>query len=173
MKYLLIDDDPVFTRVLSKALQERGCTVAIAENSGQALSLCEQEPFDRIVLDLKLDAENGLNLLPQLLAIQITVPILLLTGYSSIQTAVKAMRLGAVNYLCKPASVDEILAAFTPDAQSLPEIEDKPHSVERLQWEHIQTVLEKNEGNISATARDLGMHRRTLQRRLQKKPVKK
>jgi two-component system response regulator RegA len=100
--------------------------------------------------------------------------VVILTGYSSVATAVEAIKLGALNYLCKPATLPEIIAAFDgengdPDAA----IAESPPSVDRLEWEHIQRVLADNHNNISATARQLGMHRRTLQRKLQKRPVKK
>ncbi|MEX1056141.1 MAG: helix-turn-helix domain-containing protein, partial [Natronospirillum sp.] len=99
--------------------------------------------------------------------------MIILTGYSSIATAVAAMQLGAINYVCKPANADEILVAFEADTSPAEqtEVPDNPPSVKRLQWEHVQKVLRENEGNISMTARALGMHRRTLQRILQKKPV--
>lgn len=96
----------------------------------------------------------------------------MLTGYSSISTAVEAIKLGALNYLCKPADTEDILAAFNLEAVRDLKIPSNPPSVERLEWEHIQKVLQENGGNISATARSLGMHRRTLQRKLQKRPVK-
>ena len=97
----------------------------------------------------------------------------MLTGYSSISTAVEAVKLGAVNYLCKPADADEILAAFG-EQKNHPSLEPTytPLSIDRLEWEHIQKILQENDGNISATARALGMHRRTLQRKLHKRPVK-
>jgi two-component system response regulator RegA len=100
--------------------------------------------------------------------------MLILTGYSSISTAVEAIKMGAINYLCKPAGVDDILVAFSNTAPN-PEvsIKETPPSVDRLEWEHIQKVLAENDGNISATARSLGMYRRTLQRKLLKRPVKK
>ena len=99
--------------------------------------------------------------------------MVLLTGYSSISTAVEAIKLGAVNYLGKPASVDEIISAFEPgQIEQTQAIQTSPPSVGRVEWEHIQRVLNENDGNISATARILGMHRRTLQRKLQKRPVK-
>jgi len=172
VNYLLIEDDETFASVLCRALQKRGLTAEWAESSELAFSLCREKSFQRIVLDLKLGEENGLNLISDLVALQPDASILVLTGYSSISTAVKAMQLGAINYLCKPATADEVIAAFEPEQGTVPEVSDKPPSVERLEWEHIQSVLEKNHGNISATARDLGMHRRTLQRKLQKRPVK-
>ena len=99
----------------------------------------------------------------------------MLTGYSSIATTVEAIKLGAINYLCKPASIEEILNAFSTgnSTGNAVTIQASPPSVDRLEWEHIQKVLNEHEGNISATARALGMHRRTLQRKLQKKPVRK
>jgi two-component system, response regulator RegA len=100
--------------------------------------------------------------------------LVVLTGYSSIATAVEATKSGASNYLCKPASIDEVLAAFgAGDSAAEIEVPNDPISVERLEWEHIQRVLNDNDGNISATARALGMHRRTLQRKLQKRPVRR
>jgi two-component system response regulator RegA len=98
--------------------------------------------------------------------------ILILTGYSSISTAVEAIKLGAVNYLCKPASAENIIQAFSVSDKPIESISASPTSISRLEWEHIQRVLNDNNGNISATARSLGMHRRTLQRKLQKKPSK-
>ena len=96
---------------------------------------------------------------------------MILTGYSSISTAVEAIKLGAFNYLCKPAGVDDIIGAFENSTGEIA-LKQSPPSVNRLEWEHIQRVLNENAGNISATARILGMHRRTLQRKLHKRPVK-
>ena len=173
-RYLLIvDDDATFTRILGRAMTRRSYQVLTAGNAAEALDLCRQYNPRRAVVDLKLESESGLHLLPQLIRINPQLEVLILTGYSSISTAVEAIKLGALNYLCKPASVEDILAAFDTDA--IPEatgISEDPPSVERLEWEHIQRVLAENAGNISATARRLGMHRRTLQRKLQKRPVK-
>ena len=100
--------------------------------------------------------------------------VVVLTGYSSIATAVQAIKLGAVNYLCKPADAEEILAALSQEeADPGAEVAEHPPSINRLTWEHIQKVLQEHDGNISATARALGMHRRTLQRKLQKRPVRR
>ncbi len=173
-RYLLIvDDDATFTRILGRAMTRRGYQVLTASTVTEALNLCRQHNPRRAVVDLKLESESGLHLLPQLIRINPKLEVLILTGYSSISTAVEAIKLGALNYLCKPASVEDILATFDTDAT--PEttgISEGPPSVERLEWEHIQRVLAENDGNISATARRLGMHRRTLQRKLQKRPVK-
>lgn len=173
-RYLLIvDDDATFTLILGRAMTRRGYQVLTAGNAAEALDLCRQYNPRRAVVDLKLESESGLHLLPQLIRINPQLEVLILTGYSSISTAVEAIKLGALNYLCKPASAEDILSAFDTDA--IPEatgISEDPPSVERLEWEHIQRVLAENAGNISATARRLGMHRRTLQRKLQKRPVK-
>tara|TARA_R110000772_G_scaffold107479_2_gene209843 strand:+ start:217 stop:753 length:537 start_codon:yes stop_codon:yes gene_type:complete len=170
---LIVDDDATFTRILGRAMTRRGYQVLTAGNASEALDLCRQHSPRRAVVDLKLESESGLHLLPQLIRINPKLEVLILTGYSSISTAVEAIKLGALNYLCKPASVEDILAAFDTDAIPLATgIREDPPSVERLEWEHIQRVLAENAGNISATARRLGMHRRTLQRKLQKRPVK-
>ena len=174
MNYLLIDDDPAFSTVLARVLERRGEKALIASNGDQAMAQLQTEDIDRVVLDLKLEQESGLAILQQLLTSQPSVEVVILTGYSSISTAVEAIKLGAVNYLCKPAGVEEIVAAFESRGGEAGEgpLQDSPPSVSRLEWEHIQKVLNQHEGNISATAKTLGMHRRTLQRKLQKRPVK-
>jgi two-component system response regulator RegA len=112
--------------------------------------------------------------LPKLLELDPEMRVLILTGYSSIATAVEAIKRGACNYLCKPADADDVLAALLSEHADLDTlVPENPMSVDRLQWEHIQRVLTEHEGNISATARALGMHRRTLQRKLQKRPVRR
>ena len=171
MNYLLVDDDAVFSSVLSRALTRRGNQVVTATDGHQAAVLCGEQPIERVVLDLKLERESGLSILGQLRAIQPDIEVVILTGYSSISTAVEAIKQGATNYLCKPAGADEIIAAFEETGGDVP-LQESPPSVNRLEWEHIQRVLNENDGNISATARSLGMHRRTLQRKLQKRPVK-
>ncbi|ETN91653.1 Response regulator PrrA [Gammaproteobacteria bacterium MOLA455] len=174
MNYLLVDDDSAFSAVLAKVLQRRGEQASTASNGEQAIAQLRTGKIDRVVLDLKLEQESGLAILQQLLENQPSLEIVILTGYSSISTAVEAIKLGAVNYLCKPAGMEEIIAAFEVRAGGATEVplEDSPPSVNRLEWEHIQKVLKHHEGNISATAKALGMHRRTLQRKLQKRPVK-
>lgn len=173
LSLLLVDDDPVLTQVLARAFTRRGYKVHEANNRSEALSACQQENIDRCVLDLKIADESGLPLIPELLAIQPSLNIVMLTGYSSINTAVEAIKLGANQYLCKPADANDIEQAFEKtDGDCDANIQDSPPSINRLEWEHIQKVLADHDGNISATARALGMHRRTLQRKLQKKPVK-
>jgi two-component system response regulator RegA len=170
---LLVEDDAVFAKVLSKALAAKGIEVTHATTSQAALDVSRQKFFTAAVLDLKLENETSLALIPTLRALHPDMRILMLTGYASIQTAVEAIKLGATQYLPKPASVDEILAALASEAAN-PEIPvtPQPLSVDRLEWEHIQRVLAEHDGNISATARALKMHRRTLQRKLNKKPVR-
>ncbi|MGL5471798.1 MAG: response regulator transcription factor, partial [Shewanella sp.] len=128
-----------------------------------------------ILLDMKLAEANGLSLIVPLRNLLPKVVMVLLTGYASIATAVEAIRLGADNYLAKPVDTQTLLAAFELDvhSNSLQEddVDDSPLNPKRLEWEHIQQVLNANQGNVSATARQLGMHRRTLQRKLLKKPV--
>ncbi len=173
LSLLLIDDDPILTQVLARAFKRRGYHVLEAHNRAQALEHCRQSPIDRCVLDLKIADESGLPMIPELLEIHPQLNIVMLTGFSSINTAVEAIKLGANQYLCKPADANDIEQAFEKtEGDSDVFIQDSPPSVNRLEWEHIQKVLADNDGNISATARALGMHRRTLQRKLQKKPVK-
>lgn len=169
---LIVDDDEVFASILERAMNKRFARVFVANTVEQAVSLAGEEKPDKVVLDLKIHQSSGLDIIEQLCALSPAVSIVVLTGYSSIATTVEAMKLGATNYLCKPVNADELLQAFdnSPPGQSA-EIPTSPPSVGRLQWEHIQKVLTQHKGNISATARALGMHRRTLQRRLQKRPV--
>lgn len=170
---LIVDDDQIFAEVLATAFRSRGFNAATAYNHQAACLQASKQSFNKIVLDLKIEHESGLGLLPKLKQLLPEAAIIILTGYSSIATAVQAIKLGASNYLCKPADADEVLAAFNVDQINLSAypITQAP-SVDRLQWEHIQKTLDAHNGNISATARSLGMHRRTLQRKLQKRPVK-
>jgi len=170
--FLLVDDDAVLCHVIERALSRRGHQVYSAQSIAQTIELLKKNDFTKAVVDLKLAKESGLNLISELKQRQPDLEIVMLTGYSSIPTAVEAIKLGALNYLCKPADADDILAAFDLQLKKQLEIPTKPPSVDRLEWEHIQKVLQENKGNISATARSLGMHRRTLQRKLQKRPVK-
>lgn len=168
---LIIDDDAVFADTLARSIGKRGHKTLVANNADQALNLLEEIEVDKIVLDMKLADTSGLKLLPQLLGARPRISVVILTGYSSISTAVEAIKLGAINYICKPCDADEVLLAFEQTAGNpQAELPASPPSVNRIEWEHIQRVLQENNGNISATARSLGMHRRTLQRKLQKKP---
>jgi two-component system response regulator RegA len=165
--WLLIDDDDAFLQVLQRSLHRQGIEARLAHCHQEAKATLAHGQFDRCVLDLNLAGESGLQLLPELLDMRPDLDILVLTGYGSIATAVEAMRRGAINYLCKPVTVNQLLAGFEP-LDGPPDLRNEPPSVEEMEWEHIQRVLNENEGNVSATARALNMHRRTLQRKLQK-----
>jgi two-component system response regulator RegA len=170
---LLVDDDETFCMVLARALTRRGFNVRTAQNVASALAQAEQLAPDYVVLDLKMPGETGLALITQLKALNSKMRIVMLTGYASIATAVDAIKLGATHYLAKPAEVEEIVAALRQDEIASPVAREIPTpSLDRLEWEHIQRVLNEHGGNISATARALNMHRRTLQRKLFKHPVK-
>ncbi|WP_130536369.1 response regulator transcription factor [Thiomicrorhabdus indica] len=197
---LVVDDDATFLRILGNALKQQKCQTVLGESPEQAKKIYTSQPIEYAILDLNIDGQSGLNVLQDLLTHQPDCQALILTGYASITTAVEAMRLGAIDYLCKPASVTEILTklnTFTPVAAMHAKAQppEEPHktsntsqsqgtaptkqtevpefqamSVKRMEWEHIQKVLAEHEGNISATAKALNMHRRTLQRKLQKRP---
>lgn len=177
--FLLIDDDDTFARLMQRAFTRKGLSLAYAADAA-AVQACVGTP-DGIILDLNLNGDSGLQLLPQLVAQFPASKIVVLTGYASISTAVSAVKLGACQYLPKPADVDTLLQAFGHDAaanvnatsEQYTPIADQGPSLQRLKWEHIQFALQQHNGNISATARALNMHRRTLQRMLAKHPVKK
>lgn len=174
---LIIDDDATFARVLARALGSRGFEVITASNADEARALARRHQPRYCVLDLKLGDENGLRLIPELQALVPEIRVLLLTGYASIATAVEAIKRGAHDYLAKPVDADAVVRALLDgdtgagedDVVDAPEA---PLALRRLEWEHIQRVLTECDGNISETARRLGMHRRTLQRKLSKHPVR-
>ncbi|RTL56875.1 MAG: response regulator transcription factor [Rhodocyclaceae bacterium] len=170
---LLVDDDDTFRAVMARAMTRRGYAVLEAADAATALALAKAEGPEYVLLDLKLANDSGLPLIEQLLALDAETCIVVLTGYASIATAVEAIKLGAIHYLAKPADADQVVAAFHQRAgdAAVPLAVD-PLSVDRLEWEHIQRVLAEHDGNISATARALKMHRRTLQRKLGKRPVR-
>jgi two-component system response regulator RegA len=167
---LLVDDDAIYRERLAKAIAARGFEVRTAAEAEAAVALAEAESPEFAVLDLRMPGESGLELLRRLKAIDPTTKVLMLTGYGSIATAMEAVRLGAANYLTKPADVDDILAAFDPGSvrEEGPEDLGTP-SLARVEWEHIQRVLNDCEGNLSEAARRLGMHRRSLQRKAARK----
>jgi two-component system response regulator RegA len=169
---LLVDDDEIFLGVLAKALRGRGFNATTATGITEAVRLAQNQKPAMAVVDLKLNEESGLDLIPELASIRPDMNIVVLTGYSSIATAVTAIKRGATEYLSKPVTADDVIRALSGEPRSRDELEDfSPMSIERLEWEHIQKVLKENDGNISATARSLGMYRRTLQRKLAKRPV--
>jgi two-component system response regulator RegA len=169
---LVVDDDERFAATLAQALERRGWAAAVAHTASAALSAAWASPPDAAIIDLRLGEDDGMLLLEPLREAAPGARIVVLTGYASIATAVKAIKLGADDYLAKPvtasAVVDALLRGESVAAGDLPLT---PMSPRRLEWEHIQRVLAENDGNISATARTLNMHRRTLQRKLAKRPT--
>ncbi len=171
---LLVDDDENFCHILARILSRSGFKIETANNHQQAKEKTDLALFNYAIVDLKIADESGLDLIAKLLNSNAEMRIIILTGYASITTAVEAIKLGAIQYLTKPAETQDIISALIEDSSSKPQqsIPDNPMSVKRLEWEHVQKVLAENNGNISSTAKALGMHRRTLQRKLQKRPVK-
>jgi two-component system, response regulator RegA len=174
-RVLVVDDDIVFARVLARALDARGFHSTVAHDAATAVAACSVEPPQYAVLDLKLGADNGLKLIPQLKRLAPAMRILLLTGYASIATAVQAIKRGADDYLAKPVDADAVAGALlnTPGAHAEPGATPPTAAppLKRLEWEQIQRVIAECGGNISDAARRLGLHRRTLQRKLAKRPV--
>lgn len=170
---ILVDDDLTYCSVLKTALEKRGFVVAVAHDVQNGLTLAEQIEPEFAVIDLRIGHESGLELVQKLISLDANTQIIMLTGYASIATAVEAIKLGAKHYLTKPANPDEIMNALRKQAgDSSVAINENPLSIKRLEWEHLQKVLMEHEGNISAAARALNMHRRTLQRKLDKRPVR-
>jgi len=169
---LLVDDDEVLRARLARALRERGYDVRDAPDAATALRLVRETVIGWALIDLRLPDGSGLDLVRAVHAAAPHAPIVVLTGYGSIATALEAVRLGATHYLTKPANVDDVLAGFlggAPANASVQPCEDVP-SLERVEWEHINRVLADSGGNISEAARRLGLHRRSLQRKLAKRP---
>jgi two-component system response regulator RegA len=168
---LLVDNDIALCESLAKEFAARGFEVRVAHTANQATRLVDVDPPQCAVIALKLADASGLKLVSALLALDPHMRIVVLTAYPSIRTAVEAIKLGATDYLAKPANADEVVAALQRDHgnDSVP-IGKKPMSVHRAEWEYINQVLRENDGNISATARALSMDRRTLQRKLRKRP---
>jgi two-component system response regulator RegA len=173
---LVVDDDEVLRERLARAMRERGLDVRTAKDADEAERLAREDSPELAVVDLRMPGGSGLELIPRLLAMDPSTRIVVLTGYGSIATALDAVRLGAVHYLAKPADADEILAALRRGNEPPPERRgadfDTP-SLARAEWEHIQRVLSDCDGNVSEAARRLGLHRRSLQRKLQKHPPRR
>lgn len=175
MKGLLVDDDALYLRTLQRSFARRGIETETAMDIDSALALARATPPDFAVLDLKLAHESGLALIEPLRALHPDMRILLLTGYASVATAVEAIKRGADDYLPKPATLAAILRALDlarddEPAEGPDVAPDTMTPLHRLEWEHIQQALNDTGGNVSATARLLGMHRRSLQRKLAKRP---
>lgn len=171
---LLVDDDERFATTLAAALTRRGWQVRIAHDTATALATARSALPAAAVVDLRLGAEDGLALIEPLRRLLPEARLVVLTGYASIATAVRAIKLGADDYLAKPvtgSAVADALERGAPLDHPAAEDEVQPMSPRRLEWEHIQRVLAEHDGNVSATARMLRMHRRTLQRKLAKRPT--
>lgn len=170
---LLVDDDATFCAVLSRALKKRGFAVTVAHDVESAIEIAQANPPEYAVIDLRMPGPSGLVLVQRLKELDGETRIVMLTGYASIATAIEAIKLGATHYLAKPADAGDIVAALHREAGDVDTpVSPQPLSVDRLEWEHIQKVLAEHDGNVSATARALKMHRRTLQRKLGKRPAK-
>lgn len=170
---LIVDDDRVFRELLDKGLARLGYLTETAGTGAEALAAAEVP--DIILLDMRLGEESGLGLIPELLKRFPDARIIIVTGYANLATAVKAVKMGANNYVAKPVNARDIHGVIQECLSGQEEVElkeapipDESPSLKRLEWEHIHRVLEENDGNISRTAQQLGMHRRTLQRKLKK-----
>jgi two-component system, response regulator RegA len=178
-RLLLVDDDEVFRERLAKAFRKRDIDVDTADGPQAALLLAKHTIFDMAVVDLRMPTGSGMDVVNGLVESQPKARILVLTGYGSIPTAVEATRLGAAAYLAKPADADDILRAFDRDQEGpskpveiLQDVDGTP-SLARVEWEHINRVLADCDNNLSEAARRLGIHRRSLQRKIQKYPPKR
>ena len=166
---LLADDDVAFRAVLGRALANRGFEVRAAATGEEACAAAEEDPPELAVVDLRMPGRSGLEVVRHLRALDAQTRVVVLTGYGSIATAVEAMKLGAVNYLAKPADADQVLAALGVTEPNAPAEGETP-SLARVEWEHIQRVMQDCGGNVSEAARRLGLHRRSLQRKLGRTP---
>jgi two-component system response regulator RegA len=170
MRILIVDDDEPFRFAVRNAFQRRGYDVQLASNFDEAVTSVRTQPPDYAVVDLRMPGRSGLEVVRELRALPKPPTVVVLTGYGTIGTAVEAVRLGAINYLNKPADAEEIEAALK-GAKAPPPVDEVP-SLDRQEWEYLNRILADCNGNISEAARRLKMHRRTLQRKLQKHPPK-
>ncbi len=166
---LLVDDDAAFLSRLERAMQRRGFEVRIAATVAAGLAAVAERPPAYAVVDLRLEDGNGLEVVQALHTKRADARAVVLTGYGNIATAVTAVKLGAVDYLSKPADADDVINALLATGEDKPEPPENPMSADRVRWEHIQRVYELCDRNVSETARRLSMHRRTLQRILAKR----
>lgn len=166
---LIVEDDRPFLNRLARAMEARGFVVRATATISEGIREVENQPPSHAVIDLRLDDGNGMDVVEALRAKREDSRVIVLTGYGNIATAVSAVKLGAVDYLAKPADADDIYAALTRDPVEKPPPPENPMSADRVRWEHIQRVYELCDRNVSETARRLSMHRRTLQRILAKR----
>lgn len=173
-KLLIVEDDIVLAKTIKRRMEQHGFEVFNCFTASEALLACHRHMPEYVLLDMKLEHDSGLALIKPIRNLLSEAKIVLLTGFASITTAVDAIKLGADNYLAKPVDTKTLLSTLQDNCSAPIEnqvIEETVLSAEQVEWQHIQQVLKVNNGNISATARQLSMHRRTLQRKLQKKPV--
>jgi two-component system response regulator RegA len=169
MTVLLVDDDKPFLQRLARAMESRGFAVSTADTVADGLKMAEARPPAYAVVDMRLEDGNGLDVIELIRRKRPDSRMVVLTGYGNIATAVTAVKLGAVDYLAKPADADEVYAALTREPSDKPPPPENPMSADRVRWEHIQRIYELCDRNVSETARRLNMHRRTLQRILAKR----
>ncbi len=169
---LLVDDDEPFVKRLARAMEKRGFIPETAESVAMGKAIAQSRPPAYAVIDLRLEDGNGLDVVEALRERRPDCRIVVLTGYGAIATAVAAVKVGATDYLSKPADANDITNALLSRGESLPPPPENPMSADRVRWEHIQRVYEQCERNVSETARRLNMHRRTLQRILAKRSPK-
>ncbi|MEM0915115.1 MAG: response regulator [Planctomycetota bacterium] len=170
---LVVDDDMMHRNRTVRAFEARGHTAMAASDANEALALAKSEQFDRAVLDMRMPGKDGLELAQQLMKLQPHLDVVILTGYGSIPLAVEAIRVGVLDVLTKPADADQIMLAFEPEEKKVEAASESegPYEVptlDKVEWEHIQRVLSDCGGNITKTAKVLGIHRRSLQRKLQR-----
>ena len=169
---LLVDDDEPFVKRLAKAMEKRGFIPETAESVAAGKAIAQNRPPAYAVVDLRLEDGNGLDVVEALRERRPDCRIVVLTGYGAIATAVAAVKIGATDYLSKPADANEVTNALLSRGEMLPDPPENPMSADRVRWEHIQRVYEMCDRNVSETARRLNMHRRTLQRILAKRSPK-
>ena len=167
-RLLIVDDDAPLRNRLARGMEQRGFTTMVAEGVSDGIDLGTENPPAYAVVDLRLEDGNGLDVVQALRSARPDIRIVILTGYGNIATAVRAVKAGAVDYLPKPADADAVAAALLETDRPLPPPPEDPMSADRVRWEHIQRVFEQCDRNVSETARRLKMHRRTLQRILNK-----
>jgi len=168
-KLLLVDDDAPLRRSMARALERRGFEVAAAASAAEARDLAAEHRPGFAVLDLRLAEGSGLDLVAVLRELRPDIRVVIVTGYGNIATAVAAIKAGAIDYLAKPVDADDVANALLRGGEGLPPPRENPMSADRVRWEHIQRVFEQCNRNVSETARRLNMHRRTLQRILNKR----
>ncbi|CAM4161729.1 ActR/PrrA/RegA family redox response regulator transcription factor [Palleronia rufa] len=166
---LLVDDDEAFVKRLARAMEKRGFTVQTAESVAAGRTMALRNPPAYAVVDLRLEDGNGLDVVEAIREKRADARVVVLTGYGAIATAVAAVKIGATDYLAKPADANQITAALLATGDDLPPPPENPMSADRVRWEHIQRIYEQCDRNVSETARRLSMHRRTLQRILAKR----